>query len=304
MRSARNRIVLWIKELRVPFLSLSVVLVSLGLVVAWSKGFFDPFYALLTYLGVVVCLHGAVDVLNDYFDLGIDLITTPTPFSGGSRMIPEGLMSRREVLAEGLLLLIGGCIIGAYITLTIGGWFIPVLLVVAAISLVIYSPVFSKLGLGELVAGLNFGPLIVLGTYYVQTSEVSLDPILTGTVVGIMTAGILYINEFPDYDADKAKGRYHLPIRLGKARAARLFKVIPASAYTLLICGVILRLMPLWSLLALLAVPSAVKAVRFCERYYDKPMELIPGMASMIKATLSTGALLAVAYIIYYFFPL
>ncbi|MFQ6086342.1 MAG: prenyltransferase [Candidatus Bathyarchaeia archaeon] len=293
----RKKLVIWIREFRPKFLSLSAVLVVLGLALAWREGFMDPFLAALTFIGVVICAHGSVDILNDYFDMGIDIRTNPTPFSGGSRIIQEGLMKPKEVLAEGLILLIGGVIIGTYLTFSTGGWLIPFLVLLGAVCIGLYSPVFSKLGIGEFVVGLNFG-LMVLGTYYVQTLRISWEALVFTAVAGIMVGGVLYINEFPDYEADKAEGRYHLIVRLGKDRAARWFKAIPLTAYALIIFATLLDIVPFWSLMALITIPFAVKAVRLCEKYYDDPIQLIPGMASMVMATLGIPVALTIAYVI------
>src|SRR5260370_42562397 len=96
----------WVRELRAPFLLLPVIFVPAEPAIAWSHGPFNPLYAVLTIAGVV-SLHASVNVLNDYFDFrsGIDLATTPTPFSGGSTILPSKLMAPGSVLGMGVLLL-------------------------------------------------------------------------------------------------------------------------------------------------------------------------------------------------------
>src|SRR5712691_5231904 len=94
----------WIRELRAPFLLLSLIFVSLGSAIAWVHGAFDPLVTVLTLVGVL-SLHMSVNVLNDFFDYrsGIDIITIPTPFSGGSRILPSKELSPSSVLGAGLL---------------------------------------------------------------------------------------------------------------------------------------------------------------------------------------------------------
>ena len=223
----------WVRELRAPFLLLPVIFVPVGLAIAWSHGHFNPLYAVLTVAGVV-SLHASVNVLNDYFDFrsGIDLATTPTPFSGGSTILPRKLMAPSSVLGMGVLFLGIGVAIGSYFVYEFAfDPFLFAIVAVAALSVVSYSSVTSKVGVGELVTGLNFGPLLVLGTYYVQTRTISVEPIIIGLPLGILTAGILYVNEFPDTDADKSKGRNQLVARWGKAAAANRFKALIAAAY-------------------------------------------------------------------------
>lgn len=289
----------WWQELRAPFLLLPLIFVPTGVALAWLHGAFNPVYAVLTLIGVVA-LHASVNVLNDYFDYrsGIDLLTTPTPFSGGSRILPEGLLAPSSVLLGGNLFLALGTAIGLYFLYTFA--FDPVLLLLLAISVLSVTG-YSKLaswGVGEFFVGLNFGPLLVLGTYYVQTRQITWAPILAGTTLGLLTAAILYINQFPDFEADKAKGRFHLVVRLGKPTAARVFKYLLASAYGIIVLGVLLRILPFYTLLTLLTIPRARYAVQTLEREYDKLLELIPGMAATVLTTLHTGVLLLVGLIL------
>jgi len=290
----------WVRELRAPFLLLPVIFVPVGLALAWSHGYFDPVSALLTLAGVV-SLHASVNVLNDYFDYrnGIDLATTPTPFSGGSTMLPRKLMTPANVLTMGALLLGFGVAIGSYFVYRFS--FDPLLtgiLVFAALSVVSYSSVTSRLGIGELVVGLNFGPLLLLGTYYVQTRMVSLEPIIVGLPLGILTAGILYVNEFPDTDADKGKGRNHLVARWGKASAASRFNFMVAAVYIIPAVGVLARVVSPVALLSLVTLPKARTTSRLLRQNYNGVTELIPGMASMVMTTLFTGIALFVGYLL------
>ena len=284
----------WVKELRAPFLLLPIVFVPVGLAIAWSEGYFNPFYALLTLVGAV-CLHASVNVLNDYFDFrsGIDLATTPTPFSGGSTILPKGLMSSKGVLCLGSLLLGAGLGIGCYFVYESSSDLVLIsLLAFAAFSIISYSPMTSKLGIGEMTTGAAFGPLLILGTYYVQVHQLSVVPVIFGLPLGIMTAGILYVNEFPDTDADKGAGRNHLVARWGKVKAAYRLKFILASAYAIPVAGVIAGAISPFALISLASVPKALATSRIVSKNCEKVTELIPGMASMVMTTLLTGMLL------------
>jgi 1,4-dihydroxy-2-naphthoate octaprenyltransferase len=294
---------IWIKEIRAPFLLLPVVLVPVGLAMSWDRGSFNPLTALLTLVGVF-CVHASVNVLNDYFDFrsGLDIATTPTPFSGGSRVLPAKELTPTNVLYGGLLFLGLGAGIGSYLIYETG--LSPILVVIlslAVISAVGYTTVISRLGLGELAAGLNFGPLLFIGTYYVQTGTVALQPIFVGTTLGILVAGILYINEFPDTAADEKTGRRHLVIRWGKRKAASRFRILIASAYAVIVVGVVGGIVTPIALISLIALPKAWSGTRVLTQNYDKTMELIPGMASTVMATLLTGVLLFIAYLALHF---
>ncbi|MCP8314660.1 MAG: prenyltransferase [archaeon] len=297
-----SRLNVWMRVVRAPFLSLVIIFVPVTLTMAWDRGYFNPLDAVLTFIGVL-CLHASANTFNNYFDYksGIDIVTTPTPFSGGSKVLANKELRPESVLklASGLLAI--GSIIGIYLSF-IYGWVIVTLLLISAISIYFYSMKLASWGIGELFVGLNFGPLLSMGVYYVQARTMNLEPILIGTVLGILTAGVLYINEFPDYDVDKSKGRYHIIVRLGKERATKGFKVLIFSAYALIILGVITQITPFITLIGLATFPLAIKASKILDRNYNSPMALIPGMASTIMCTLLTGIILVIAYLINGFF--
>jgi len=306
-----SKLSIWIKELRLPFLVVTVSAVSIGLATAWERHHvFNFLYAVLTLIGTC-CLHLSVNVLNDYFDYksGIDLKTTPTPFSGGSGILPGKLLEPVSVYRAGLLFLALGAIIGVYFTI-VRGLPVLILLLIGAISVYFYSQKISSWGIGEVFVGLNFGPLMVLGTYYVQMEMVALkplwwlQPLYVGLIPGILTAAVLYINEFPDLFADIAGGRYHIPAMLGKKRAVNGYTALMLTVYTLIILGVAVRIMPIPCLIALASLPIAVKGIRIAREHYDRIVELIPAMASTIMVNVITGFLLTVAYIIHGISPI
>ena len=106
----------WLRAIRVKFLLASVIAVSLGLSLAWHSGHqIDILHALLTFAGVI-SLHASVDLLNDYWDFkrGIDTKTKRTKMSGGTGVLPEGLLTPKSVYIVGIAFLILGAIIGIY----------------------------------------------------------------------------------------------------------------------------------------------------------------------------------------------
>lgn len=294
----------WAKELRIPFLSLPAIFVPLGITVALLDGYFNLVYGILTLIGIV-CIHASVNVLNDYFDFksGIDTATTPTPFSGGSRVLPENLLTPRSVLIGGIILLAIGSLIGLYFLYIFN--FPPLLIAlisIAIITSVAYSPVLSKIGVGEVFVFLNFGPLLFTGVYYIQSGGlISTEAIVVGSIVGLMTTGILYINQFPDTDADKSKGRFHLVARLGKKRAAGIYKYIVNASYVIIILGIVTFTIPPTTIIALITIPKFRVANTILQKEYEKIMELIPAMGNTVMGTIQSGILLLVGYLIWYF---
>src|SRR2546425_54618 len=147
-------------------------------------------------------------------------------------------------------------------------------------------------GVGEIAVGIAFGPVTVLGVYYVLARAFDPPAVILSISLGLLVTGILWINEVPDIPADAAVGKRTLVVRLGVARATTGFGAIVFAAYAILVVGVVLFSLTPWALLALLAVPLAIKPILGLRRAGGAPPPLIPSNAGMILATVVTGILL------------
>lgn len=207
----------WLRAIRFRFLAASAIAVSCGLALTACLNplEFSVLNAILIYLGVF-CLHSSVDLLNDYFDFkrGIDLRTKKTKFSGGTGVLPEGLLSPTRVYLAGIVFLLIGLMIGGFFVFS-KGYIIGLILLFAAISILLYSTKLVNLGLGELFVGIK-GMLIVVGTYYVQTSMLAVEAAVLGAVVGLLSSTVLYVNSIPDIKPDREGGRRTLAILLDR----------------------------------------------------------------------------------------
>ena len=289
----------WVKALRAPFFTASVVPVLLGAAVAYSHtGRISVPDLILTLIGVIA-LHAGTNLANDYFDhlSGNDeLNSNPTPFSGGSRVIQEGLISPKGVLIYSLSWFALGCLMGLYLNWRHPGNAILYLGLIGVFSGFFYTAVpirFGYHGLGEMMVGLNFGTLVVLGSYYVQTGFLSLRPVIASVPVSLLIAAVLWINEFPDYDADAAVGKRTLVVRLGLRRSAYIYVGMLAFSYIwLILIGI-----P-WVAIALVTLPIAFKSAKVALSKYDDPMNLIPANAATVMLHLSFGLALCLAYLL------
>ncbi|TLX69809.1 MAG: prenyltransferase, partial [Thaumarchaeota archaeon] len=241
----------WFRVIRVKFLLASVIAVCLGLAINWWQNqTIDLVYAGLTFVGVIA-LHASVDLLNDYWDFkrGIDTKTKRTKFSGGTGVLPEGLLQPNEVYRAGLIFLIIGSSVGGYFIFE-KGITIAVILAFAIISIYFYSTKIVNSGLGEIFVAIK-GSMIVLGTFFVQTSHITMEPIFGGIVVGVLSSLVLFVNSFPDFDADKAGGRKTLVIMLGKKKASNAVWIFPIIVYGIIVSGIVLHVLPILSLITL-----------------------------------------------------
>lgn len=293
----------WRMALRVPFLTASLIPVLLGTAIAWFTGgtFYWGFFLLTLLAGLLI--HIGSNVINDYSDhrSGNDEVNREfvRPFSGGSRVIQLGLLTPVEVLSGALLAFLFSSLIGFYLAWARG----PLILVLGAIGLI--SGLFytggpfnwAKRGIGELMVGLNFGILMTLGAYYVQTQSFSWLPVIAAIPVSLLIAAVLYINEFPDFTADKQVGKNTLVVRLGRARAVILYAVMMLAVYLSIGVGVVTGVLPLTALLGLLTLPLAVKAIQYASKHHSSSFDLLPANALTVTGHLATGLLLTLAFI-------
>ncbi|MCY1156183.1 MAG: menA [Nitrososphaera sp.] len=289
---------IWLRAIRIRFLLASVIAVTNGLAIAyWKYAAIDPLYAILTYIGVVF-LHASVDLLNDYWDhkRGIDSATKRTKFSGGTGVLPENLLTPRAVYIAGIIFLVLGASIGAYFV-AIRGITIAVILSFAVVAIYFYSTRIVNAGLGELFVAIK-GAMIVLGTFYVQNAVLEPTALYVGAIVGILSATVLFINSFPDYEADRSKGRRTLVIMLGRKTASAIFPVFIIAAYALIAVGIFLGFTKIYSLICFASIPFAIKSVLQLRKEPESTEKIVPAMASAVTYSRITGFLLAMSFIL------
>ena len=288
----------WLRAIRIKFLLASVIAVSLGLSLAWYAGSsIDVFHALLTFAGVI-SLHASVDLLNDYWDFkrGIDTKTKRTKMSGGTGVLPEGLLKPKSVYLAGIGFLILGSIIGIYFVI-IFGITIGIILGFAILSVYFYSTKIVNWGLAEIFVTIK-GTLIVIGTFFIQSQGIDDFSIFAGIVVGLLSSLVLFVTSIPDHDVDKEKGRRNLIIIFGKLNAVKIFLIFPILTYGVIIFGVITGLFPVYSLIVLLAKPFLILAMWHLKDSEKSENMLISSMTNTLYFSRIAGALFVVSFLI------
>ncbi len=289
--------------MRAPFFQAVIVPSLLGTAIVWYRtGAFYWQYFLLATLAVVF-INAGTNLTNDYFDhqsRSDDINREVTPFSGGSRVIQENLISPGRIYRTSLIFFGLAALIGLYLTFA-RGLLVLVIGILGVLSGYFYtaSPIrIGYRGWGELVAGLNCGPLVVAGAYYVQAQTLSLEALFISIPVGLLIAAVLYINEFPDHACDKVAGKNTLIVTLGRERARKGFYSLLLGTYLFIILGAILRIIPWTVVVSLLTFPLAWKAMKIVHSNYSSTQELIPAMSSTVTIHLSVGILLSFGYIL------
>ncbi|HDQ04989.1 MAG TPA: prenyltransferase [Deltaproteobacteria bacterium] len=289
---------IWLMETRPQYLLLSVILAFLGTCMAWYyQDVLHLGYALLAGFGLVLT-HISVNTLNDYFDFksGVDLRTDITPFSGGSGILKAGLLKPNQVLWTGIITLLLAAPVGIYFVIA-QGWLLLPLLIVAALCVVLYTPVILNHKWPEWSAGLGLGMLPVLGMYFAQTGFYSWLAFFGSVPSFVLVHNLLLLNEFPDVEADSFAGRKTLPITMGKTKAAKFFTAMTVLLYLWIAGCVAAGVAPAWTLLAFLTLPFSVMAVRGSFQH-DQRDKLIAAMKNNVLVVLATQFLLAVGYLV------
>lgn len=297
-----NKALLWIKAARPQFFTATFVPIMLGAVIAWNHiGKFNWTLFWLTLIGGIF-IHAGLNFGNDYYDdkSRNDVVNkTPTPFSGGSRMIQKKIFTASEVRVASLICFAIGSAIGLYLNFTLKGNVILILGIIGVFLAYFYTAPPIKLGYrktSEVTVALGFGPIMLLGSYYVQAERFSWGAFWTSLPIAILIALVLCINEFPDYEADKTVGKNNMVVTLGKEKAIRHYRILLILTYCLIASGVILKVFPVFALITLLTLPWALKAIRITMVHFNQVDELLPANALTVGIHFSFGLLFTLAY--------
>ena len=295
---------IWLKAIRIPFFTATIIPVTLGSIIAWyDAGNFIWIRFLPAMLGASL-IHAGTNLANDYFDhrWGCDEANLhPTPFSGGSRVIQEGLIAPKKILYASLVTFILGSVIGLYLNYLSGKNVILILGVIGVFLGFFYTAKPFRIGygsFGELAVGVGFGPLMVMGSYYIQAQALPFRIFLISIPIGILIALVLFINEFPDYTADKAVGKMTLVVILGKKRSVVLYHSLLTVIYLAIISLVMFKFLPFICLIALFSLPLAFRAFVVSKNNFDKVYELLPANISTIGLHCLIGILLCMSLIL------
>lgn len=285
IKSAGKWIKKWFNATRMGFSSTTIgaLILGAGLAYHYSGNFaFNSGNNILWACLGALFAHIASNLLNDYYDYknGTDnLNSRPTSFTGGSRMIQNGILSPDKILSVAWLFLLATIGIGLYLNSQLAGnW----LLLIGAIGILLvyfYSAPPIKLverGLGEIAVGLGFSTVIILGIFYVMTGRFAWTPVIASIPLGILMFLMIFINEFQDEQFDRKAGKRHLVTRFkDKSKAVQLYKYLMFLPYLWVLGFAIGGLLPYYTLIVLLLLPLSLKAVSNATGNYDRNYELL-----------------------------
>jgi 1,4-dihydroxy-2-naphthoate octaprenyltransferase len=291
----------YVHALRAPFLTGSIAPVIIGTCLAISEGKFFLIPFLVTIVGVSGLQLGA-NLLNDFYDArGSDPLNIRlTPFSGGSRVIQEKQLRPTNIMTLSVVFFI--LALGAAIWLVYEGKYliIPLGLLGLLAGWSYSAPplqLMSK-GWGELAIFFAFGPLVTLGSYYVMTDAFTLTAFMIGFPQGFLITAVIWINQFPDYEADMAAGKKNLVVKLGPGLSRYLYSVIMLMSFAFVIFLISIMGQSYLIMISFISIPLAIKAMIIVFREYLDYEKLIPAQALTINTLVAQGLLLSLGLLL------
>lgn len=268
----RRFVRIWWMATRPFSFTASVTPVVLGAVLAAYDGAWNWLLFALTLVGSV-SIHAGTNLVNDYYDWRKGTDTQES--LGPNRPLKEGILTPQQVFWGGVVFFGFGAAIGLYLVAT-RGLFILYLGIFSVLAGWFYTAgpaAFAYTGLGEVVVFIFMGPVMVLGSYFVQTQRVAPEVIWLSAPVGLLVAAILHANNMRDLDADRANKKRTLANLLGREASRWEYILLVGGSYLLLVTLVALGKATPFLLLALLTLPSAVDLIRTAT-IYDAPARL------------------------------
>lgn len=291
----------WIAASRALY-SATIVLPSVaGAVVAWYEGYFSW----LPFILVLVALFFAnigTNLNNDYYDYksGVDAIDKGRKFKSGAEVYLRSGLTPKMVLMAVITCLSITAAIGLYLVFAVN-WHIIFLGLAGVFIAVFYTAPPFKLGyrgFSELACWLGNGLLAVAGTYYVLAGKISTTALVVSVPVGLLVTAIIYIGNVPDAEADAKVGKRTTSVCFGRQAVVVLGPAFYLVIYASLVVGIILQILPLWTLLALVTVPLAIKIVRLTARSYNDIPTYAPAIMMTVQMFMLTTLLVIAGFAI------
>lgn len=282
----------------------STIPMLLGVIISWTnKMGFSLAWMVISFIGIYLIEIGK-NAINEVVDFksGADVYIDSehrNNFSGGKKTIVDGVLDLRHSAIIGAVTMFLAACIGLLIV-----FFKEPLVIYVGVAGFILAILYSippfKLcyrGFGELIVGLVFGPLVLNGMYVVMSGQYDLLPVFVSIPVGLLIANVLWINQFPDYEADSLANKKNWVVRLGKKKAVKVYAGLFILSYISICLIVAYTKNPIW-FLVFLTIPKAIKSVKNCKENYNNIQKLLISNAATVQIYLLNGALLGVAAVI------
>ena len=291
----------WFTALRYHFTAPSFISAVFGSTLALNSNIIFNINYFILLIIAILCNHFALNLTDDYFDYlhGADIATQEqSKYHGGSGVLINKKINIKFIKIAFISFYSITAIIGLYFYAKLGFIILLFGLIGMGSSYFYTAPpiAFGYRGLGELAIFFNFGPLIIIGSYYLQTKTIPLSIIINSLPLGFLMFAMIIFNEMPDFNNDLAANKKTLIVLYGKKIGLYLGIISISLAYIFIILNIILNyinIMSLISSISLITLPLAYKAIKLLIQTNGSN-----GQLSMIKTHNFTGILLITANII------
>jgi 1,4-dihydroxy-2-naphthoate octaprenyltransferase len=235
--------------------------------------------AVVGFAGVALA-HSGLNLFDDYFDSRVGAVKARKEMENGGMRARMGkctyLDTTNVTLSDtkriATLFVVFACVLGAAI-LVFRGWPILIFAAIAFVLGIAYAGPPLRLsyhGLGELVVGFIFGPLVVCAAYFVTAGTLTMQAVYVSIVAGLLVANILNAHAVMDYGPDSAANRKTFSILLGSEHRGFIACVVMVIAsYVVVALGIALGVLPIASAIVIVTLPMAVTFVHSLRRYVD-----------------------------------
>lgn len=297
------KLLIWIRAVRAPFFTASIIPLSLGMAIAWYEGqVFNPILGIMTLISGVA-IHAGTNLANDYFDEEADNINEfYSQFNGGSRIIQDQVLPSSHIIKASIASYFIGILLAILLIFLTNGYLLILFLIIAIGLGFFYTAIpvqFSYHGMGEIAVFVGFGPLGVLSAYYIQLGHInSVIPFFASIPIAILIAMVLFLNEFQDFEADLKANKRTLVVILGKKKSAIIYQIGLILTYSSLLLLLLILKLPLLVLLPVISFPLALKIIKIVRTNYLNINELLPANGQTIALHFIFGLLLIVGFIL------
>ncbi|RJO64565.1 MAG: prenyltransferase [Candidatus Omnitrophota bacterium] len=295
-----GRVAYFVRALRLPFISASVLPFVFGSMVSFPHVKAFPF---TLGLAVVVFTHLSANLINDYADskYGADWQDLRFyGFFGGSKLIQEQIFSQRFYAKMSLLFFLCSVLCAALLTIYLRTPVVPICYGICMFLAWAYSYkplLLSYRALGEVVIFITFGPALVMGGYFIQTGIFpSVNSFLLSAPMGLLVAAILFANEVPDYASDMKAGKHTLVALTGPAKAYMGYYALVFFVFFFILLNIAVGNLGAFSFFSLACILFALRAGHILKVHYNDKLRLIESsrLTIMLQTTVSLVLILAV----------
>ena len=282
--STKRYLLSWLTLFRLGATARGVLPFLLGAVIAWSQGNPINLAVLALSSSAVIFIMLMTFLINEYYDYEADIINKQFHrLSGGSRVLPMGLIPRYQSLIAAYVCLFIAIIIGLllYFYYKTGPFTIPLgaLAIFIGFFYTAKPLCFSYRGLGEIAIWFSCGWLATFTGYYLQTGHFDMVTTLAALPGATSVFLLILINEIPDINSDRIAGKRNLAVRLGREKTASLYSLVLILCYLNIIAIIFFGVPLITGFLSLILIPLIIWNIMTIKRRGLSSTEIQEGLS-------------------------